>query len=89
MQAVLAEKWGLFAGVPSEVALASSEDVAGLYSPAGSGSLGASEDGPGSHFVGGAAGDLEMHADTGGGHHAEGACDQVGNPVGSGEGAEY
>lgn len=50
-----------------------------------SGSLGVSEVGPDSHFVGVAAADLGMPAGTGEEHQAEGAYIPVGSLAGSGE----
>lgn len=96
---MLAEKLGVFVDVQFEVAsgpevalawsLASFEGAAGVNSPVESGSLGVSEVGADSHFVGVAAADLGMPAGTVEEHQAEGAYIHVGSLAGSGQEAEH
>lgn len=93
MVEMLAEKLGVFVDVQFEVALAwslaSFEGAAGVNSPVESGSLGVSEVGADSHFVGVAAADLGMPAGTGEEHQAEGAYIHVGSLAGSGQEPEH
>lgn len=92
MQEALAERSGAFVDVQFVVvspwSLASSEGAAGVRSPVEAGSLGVSEAGADSHFVGVVAAGLGTPAGTVEEHQAEGACIHVDRPVGSGEEGE-